>query len=335
MTRRHIACVYHPLSPNVTESIPPPHLLVSQNSTPDITSHKWTHAYRRKYPHQPLRRNSDDSIYIQAILHKVKKNDTVAGISLFYGIPLSKLKKANRLWTNDSIHSRRILYIPLKDCLSLTDYTIDKEAQTITFYKALPNVPLHHTQDLQSPFPNDATWRHTTKVSSHYDVDDDAHTLPTPAHDRSRLPSFGIPYSDYPSYQETGSESSFGSSSDSSSFTRSQLSNGTQSPTLSSFQIVECTADLVNVKASELSFFAPPQQASSCPPTPPLNLYSSSSPPLSAYQPLNGHAKSWLDGIRTSLESLRPSTPSDITNEHKLTVFSVNGQPEKKDVEWR
>jgi hypothetical protein len=91
MTRRHIACVDHPLSPDVTESIPPPHLLVSQNSTPDITSHKWTHAYRRKYPHQPLRRNSDDSIYIQAILHKVKKNDTVAGISLFYGISVSNL----------------------------------------------------------------------------------------------------------------------------------------------------------------------------------------------------------------------------------------------------
>ncbi|KAI8581502.1 hypothetical protein K450DRAFT_278947 [Umbelopsis ramanniana AG] len=330
MTRRHIPCVDHPLSPDATESIPPPHILVSQNSTPEITLSKWTHAYRRKYPHQPLRRNSDDSIFVQAIIHKVKKNDTVAGIGLFYGIPLSKLKKANRLWTNDSIHARRILYIPLKDCLSLTDYTIDKEAQTITFYKALPNVPLHHTQ---SPFPNDATWRHIMKVP--LDVDDDSHTLPAPAHDRSRLPSFGIPYSDDPSYQETGSESSFGSSSDSSSFTRSQLSNGTQSPTLSSFHIVECTADLVNVKASELSFFAPPQhqQASSCPSTPPLNLYSSSSPPLSAYQPLNGHAKSWMDGIRTSLESLR--SPSDTTNEHKLTVFSINGQPEKKDVEWR
>ncbi|KAI9288118.1 hypothetical protein BC943DRAFT_335094 [Umbelopsis sp. AD052] len=240
---------------------------------------KWTHAYRRKYPHQPLRRNSDDNIFVQAILHKVKKNDTVAGIGLFYGIPLSKLKKANRLWTNDSIHARRILYIPLKDCLSLTDYTIDKEAQTITFYKALPNVP--HTQELLSPFPNDTTWRHITKVP--LQDDDDSHILP--AHDRSKLPSF------------------------------------------------ECTADLVNVKASELSFFAPPQhqQASSCPSTPPLNLYSS--PPLSAYQPLNGHAKSWMEGIRTSLESLRPSSPS--TNEHKLTVFSINGQPEKKDVGWR
>lgn len=327
MTRRHIACVDHPLSPDATESIPPPHILVSQNSTPEITLSKWTHAYRRKYPHQPLRRNSDDSIFVQVILHKVKKNDTVAGIGLFYGIPLSKLKKANRLWTNDSIHARRILYIPLKDCLSLTDYTIDKEAQTITFYKALPNVP--HTQELQSPFPNDTTWRHITKVP--LQDDDDSHTLP--AHDRCKLPSFGIPYSDDPTYQETGSESSFGSSSDSSSFTRSQLSNGTQSPTLSSFHIVECTADLVNVKASELSFFAPPQhqQASSCPSTPPLNLYSS--PPLSAYQPLNGHAKSWMEGIRTSLESLRPSSPS--TNEHKLTVFSINGQPEKKDVGWR
>ncbi|KAH8550039.1 hypothetical protein BGW37DRAFT_89917 [Umbelopsis sp. PMI_123] len=190
MTRRHMPCVDHPLSPNSTDTIPN-HILVSQSLNPEITSHKWTHVYRRKCPHQPLRRNSDDSIYVQAILHKVKKNDNVAGISLFYGIPLSKLKRSNRLWTNDSIHSRRVLYIPLKDCQSLTDYTIDKEAQTITFNKVLPSAPLQHTQEVLSRSPNDASWRHTDRDSPHYGIDVDSQSLPTPVHDRSKLSSIG------------------------------------------------------------------------------------------------------------------------------------------------
>ncbi|CAG8518295.1 4478_t:CDS:2, partial [Ambispora gerdemannii] len=50
------------------------------------------------------------------IVHEVKKTDTLAGIALFYGIEVSLLKKTNKLWTNDSIHMHKYLYIPLDEC---------------------------------------------------------------------------------------------------------------------------------------------------------------------------------------------------------------------------
>lgn len=180
-----------------------------------MDSGKWSHVYRRKCFHQPLRRNSEDSVYVQAILHKVQKTDTLAGISLFYGIPVSihayphtkllseslgltlwymqlpKLKKVNRLWTNDSIHSRRALYIPLKDCLSLKDYTIDKEAQAITFHKVLPNGSSKRAQEVRSHSPDDATWQTSHNDFAPYTMDDDSQFVPTPAHDRPKVPSFG------------------------------------------------------------------------------------------------------------------------------------------------
>lgn len=271
-------------------------------------------------------------------------------------IKLSKLKKVNRLWTNDSIHSRRVLYIPLKDCLALKDFTVDKDAQAITFHKALSNGPLQNPQEIRSHTPDNDTWPSSNKEPSRYTLDD--HSQCVPAHERPKLPSFGnrhetklhfphhmcsncsefagSAYSEYPFYQETASESSYASSSDSSSFTKSQ---SIQSPTFPpSFHIVEYTAEIVTIKASDLSFFAPPQpnQTTSCPPTPPLNSYNTSlSPPLSAYRPTSGYAKSWMDGIRTSLENIRPSSPNPSSNEHKLTVFSINrGQPEQRESEW-
>jgi hypothetical protein len=38
----------------------------------------------------------------------------LAGVSLKYGIPLPALRKANHLWPSDSIHLRKLLYIPIE-----------------------------------------------------------------------------------------------------------------------------------------------------------------------------------------------------------------------------
>ncbi|CAO3664200.1 unnamed protein product [Umbelopsis vinacea] len=214
------------------------------------------------------------------------------------------------------------------------DYTVDKDAQAITIHKALSNGPLQNPQEIRSHTPDNDTWPLSNKDPSRYTLDDDSQFVP--AHERPKLPTSGSAYSEYPFYQETASESSYASSSDSSSFTKSQ---SIQSPTFPpSFHIVEYTAEIVTIKASDLSFFAPPQpnQTSSCPPTPPLNSYNTSlSPPLSAYRPTSGYAKSWMDGIRTSLENIRPSSPNPSPNEHKLTVFSINGgKPEQRESEW-
>ncbi|KAL0956825.1 hypothetical protein HGRIS_002936 [Hohenbuehelia grisea] len=47
------------------------------------------------------------------LVHEVSKTDSLAGVALKYGIHLTDLRKANQLWSSDSIHLRKVLYIPL------------------------------------------------------------------------------------------------------------------------------------------------------------------------------------------------------------------------------
>lgn len=44
---------------------------------------------------------------------QVSPNDTLAGVALKYGISVTELRRANQLWASDSIHLRRVLYVPL------------------------------------------------------------------------------------------------------------------------------------------------------------------------------------------------------------------------------
>ncbi|KAJ2965148.1 hypothetical protein NQZ79_g115 [Umbelopsis isabellina] len=324
MTRRRLPCSEHPLSPNTNES--PPSILLSTHSSPEIPTY-WGQQFRQKCIHQPIRRNSEDSMYIQAILHKVQKNDTLAGIGLFYGIALQKLKKANRLWTNDSIHSRRELYIPLKDCQAFKDYTIDKDTNTITFHKTVPQCSAPANQGTRPTSPNETAWLGINKELRRPSFDEQLQNISSNTYNRSRL-SFGSSYPDLNHCQETASDSSYSSSSDSSWYAKTVQSNDTiQSPTFPP-TFIEYTAELVTVKASTLSFFAPSQhpQTSSCPPTPPINPSLSTSPPTSTYRSQNRYAKGLMEGIRSSLDSIRPTSPRPDPNEHKLTVFySSNG----------
>ncbi|KAF8915603.1 hypothetical protein CPB85DRAFT_1432904 [Mucidula mucida] len=47
------------------------------------------------------------------LVHEVTTKDSLAGVSLKYGISLADLRRANHLWTTDPIHLRKVLYIPL------------------------------------------------------------------------------------------------------------------------------------------------------------------------------------------------------------------------------
>jgi len=47
------------------------------------------------------------------VLPQVAKTDSLAGVALKYGITLSDLRRANHLWSSDSIHLRKTLFIPL------------------------------------------------------------------------------------------------------------------------------------------------------------------------------------------------------------------------------
>ncbi|KAF7983822.1 hypothetical protein HWV62_19077 [Athelia sp. TMB] len=49
------------------------------------------------------------------LVHEVSAGDSLAGVALRYGIRIAELRKANQLWTSDSIHLRKVLYIPIRE----------------------------------------------------------------------------------------------------------------------------------------------------------------------------------------------------------------------------
>ncbi|KAG0093730.1 hypothetical protein BGZ93_007512 [Podila epicladia] len=73
-----------------------------------------------------------ESIGKRVIIHQVAITDTLAGIALYYGIQVPILKKSNKLWTNDSIHTRKYLYIPVDECsVKQAGMTIDEGSNTV------------------------------------------------------------------------------------------------------------------------------------------------------------------------------------------------------------
>ncbi|KAF9136956.1 hypothetical protein BG015_002935 [Linnemannia schmuckeri] len=92
----------------------------------------------------------------RVIIHQVTTTDTLAGIALNYGIQVSILKKSNKLWTNDSIHTRKYLYIPFEECsvAHQPGVVVDESSQSIMLPQrvqpahehtgsSLPGTPFH------------------------------------------------------------------------------------------------------------------------------------------------------------------------------------------------
>lgn len=61
---------------------------------------------------------------------QVTPTDSLAGVSLKYGITLADLRRANHLWASDSIHLREVLYIPLERSLKARDLIQDMKVKT-------------------------------------------------------------------------------------------------------------------------------------------------------------------------------------------------------------
>ncbi|PIL29375.1 hypothetical protein GSI_09427 [Ganoderma sinense ZZ0214-1] len=75
------------------------------------------------------------------IVHEVQPKDSLAGVALKYGITLADLRRANQLWTSDSIHLRKVLHIP-----------VDKTRQARQLREALIDSSL--AQEPPSPTPD-------------------------------------------------------------------------------------------------------------------------------------------------------------------------------------
>ena len=49
-------------------------------------------------------------------VHHVQSNDTLPGIAIKYNCPIATFRKANRLWPNDRIQIRDVVYLPVEAC---------------------------------------------------------------------------------------------------------------------------------------------------------------------------------------------------------------------------
>ena len=87
-------------------------------------------------------------------MSQVTSKDSLAGVSLKYGISLPNLRKANQLWATDSIHLRDVLYIPIKQSLRAREFMPEPQVVSLTPESREPetstiDAPIHH-----SPFTN-------------------------------------------------------------------------------------------------------------------------------------------------------------------------------------
>ncbi|CAG8573935.1 10026_t:CDS:2 [Funneliformis caledonium] len=92
--------------------------LTKRRSMPQISINTDLNKQGQQLKNDLLKEDSDERKMV--IVHEIKPSDTIAGVALFYGI------EANKLWTNDSIHQRKFLYIPIDQCS-----IIDDEAKVI------------------------------------------------------------------------------------------------------------------------------------------------------------------------------------------------------------
>ncbi|KAG6920154.1 hypothetical protein DXG01_004920 [Tephrocybe rancida] len=93
------------------------------------------------------------------LVHQISPGDSLAGVSLKYGISLAELRRANHLWASDSIHLRTQLYIPIDKASRLKSIAVDNLIN-ITPEEELVDVIASgsvHTEgfDLQTSRPSD------------------------------------------------------------------------------------------------------------------------------------------------------------------------------------
>ncbi|KAM4861237.1 lysM and putative peptidoglycan-binding domain-containing protein 1 [Thomomys bottae] len=65
--------------------------------------------------------------------HQLAPGDTLAGLALKYGVTMEQIKRANRLYTNDSIFLKKTIYIPIltepRDLFNSLDSEEEKEEE--------------------------------------------------------------------------------------------------------------------------------------------------------------------------------------------------------------
>ncbi|KAF8927664.1 hypothetical protein BGZ47_001996 [Haplosporangium gracile] len=139
----------------------------------------------------------------RVIIHQVTTTDTLAGIALNYGIQVSILKKSNKLWTNDSIYTRKYLYIPFEECSVARQpgVVVDETSQSIMLPQrvqpahertgsSLPGTPFHGARS--SSFTGSSLSEHGPSPSDHSSQASQAHLSPNTAALLGSTPDYGM-----------------------------------------------------------------------------------------------------------------------------------------------
>lgn len=71
----------------------------------------------------------------KVITHKVMPSDTLQGLAIKYSISVEKLKRVNKLWSNDSIHIKETLLVP---CSVVNDSRCDSPEITAEVVEVKP-----------------------------------------------------------------------------------------------------------------------------------------------------------------------------------------------------
>ncbi|KAG0300534.1 hypothetical protein BGZ97_003182 [Linnemannia gamsii] len=138
----------------------------------------------------------------RVIIHQVTTTDTLAGIALNYGIQVSILKKCNKLWTNDSIHTRKYLYIPFEECsvarqpgvvMDETTHSIMLPQRVQPIHErigsSLPGTPFHGAQSSLTGSPLS---EHGSSPGDHSTQASQAHLSSDAAALSGSMPDYGI-----------------------------------------------------------------------------------------------------------------------------------------------
>ena len=81
--------------------------------------------------------------YLFSLMSQVTSKDSLAGVSLKYGISLPNLRKANQLWATDSIHLRDVLYIPIEQAFRAREFMPEPQFKSLTPESQEPETSIH------------------------------------------------------------------------------------------------------------------------------------------------------------------------------------------------
>lgn len=92
-------------------------------------------------------------------ISQVTPKDSLAGVSLKYGISLANLRRANHLWATDSVHLRDVLHIPVKQAFRASEFMLESRCNSRTSESREPasihaspiHIPTFTEESIQPP----------------------------------------------------------------------------------------------------------------------------------------------------------------------------------------